>query len=364
MARRDLSPIGMSFLDAMTCGLGAVVLLYMVINASVRLRSDRVTVDLRAEVERLEQQVLEGHTRLVEVRNAVQKIDQERAITQGLSRRMIETLSDVTEELATFEGSTLARREHINRLKTDIRTLEDDVRRLAAAAPPSDETPGDRTRAHIGDGDRQYLTGLKVGGQRILFLVDASASMLDDTIVNIIRRRNLPDEQKLRAEKWQQSLATVDWLTTQIPRGSSFQIYLFDDSARPVLSDTEGQWLDGSDRDLLDRSLEALRTTVPQHGTNLQAAFDAASSLSPPPDNITLLTDGLPTRAPGSRRSGTVSARQRSRLFDRASRSRPPNVPINVVLFPMEGDPEAASAFWKLAMASRGSFMSISEDWP
>ena len=86
---------------------------------------------------------------------------------------------------------------------------------------PSEEPPGDRLRSFIGDGDRQYLTGLKVGGRRILILVDASASMLDETIVNIIRRRNLPLIAGIQADKWQQAVATVDWVTTQIPREQS-----------------------------------------------------------------------------------------------------------------------------------------------
>ncbi len=364
MSRRTINPIGMSFLDAMTCGLGAVVLLYMVINASVQLRADRITVDLRAETDRLEKEVFEGHDRLVEVRNSVREVENERTITQGLSRRMIETLAEITAELATFEDTTLARKEHLNRLKTDIRTMEEDAKRLSAAAPPTDETPGDRTRHHIGDGDRQYLTGLKVGGRRILFLIDASASMLDDTIVNIIRRRNLPDEQKMRAEKWQQALATADWLTTQIPRDSSYQIYVFNDTARPILIGTENQWLDGSDGEVLGRALRELRGVVPERGTSLFKAFEVAMALNPAPDNITLLTDGLPTVGAGQAKSGTVSARQRAKLFERASQIRPKNVPINIILFPMEGDPMAAAAFWKLAMASRGSFMGVSEDWP
>ena len=39
-------------------------------------------------------------------------------------------------------------------------------------------------------------------------------------------------------------------------------------------------------------------------------------------------------------------------------------MPVNVILFPMEGDPMASPAFWKLAMASRGSFMTPSSAWP
>ena len=56
--------------------------------------------------------------------------------------------------------------------------------------------PGDNVRSFVGDGDRQYLTGLKVGGKRILLLVDASASMLADDIVNAVRRRHFPPETR------------------------------------------------------------------------------------------------------------------------------------------------------------------------
>ena len=363
MTRRRLSPIGLSFLDAMTCGLGAVVLLYILINASVHQRADQLTEGLRAEVDRLEIEVLEDHALMVELRNSVRVTEDERLRASGLARRLIENLEEIRVELATFSASTIARREHINRLKADIRSVEEDAKRLSAATP-SDETPGRDLRAHVGDGDRQYLTGLKVGGKRILFVVDASASMLDDTIVNIIRRRNLPDSEKIRAAKWRQAVATVDWLTTQIPRTSKFQIYTFSDRPRAVLPDTAGHWLDGGDRATLDRAMAALGQVVPDGGTNLFHALAVITGLNPRPDNVTLLVDGLPTKGASKPARGIVSAKERAKLFARAIKNLPRSIPINVVLFPMEGDPMAASAYWQLAMAHRGSFMSLSEDWP
>lgn len=364
MARRHrLNVFSLSFLDAMTCGLGAVILLYMVINSSVRLRSEQLTDDLQGEVDRRQEEVLDGHRRLVELRNSLDDIEREHTVAQGLSRRLIETLDDLQTELATYEQSTLARREHINRLKADLRSLEEEAKRLSAAAP-SEEVPGRRTRAHIGDGDRQYLTGLKVGGDRIFFLVDVSASMLGDDLVNIIRRRNLPLDQRARAPKWQQAVATMDWLTTQIPRSSRFQVYLFAEDSRALIGGSDGQWLDGSDRAVLERAMTDLRAAVPAGGTNLSNGLSAMRQMQPLPDNVTLLVDGLPTMGPSSARSGTVSPKQRARLFNRAIRELPPGIPVNVILFPMEGDPLAPSAFWRLAMASNGSFMSLSEDWP
>ena len=132
MRARDITPVGLSFLDAMTCGLGAVILLFMIINAAVRDHTITVTSDLRAEVDRLESEVLEGHRNLVELRNAVTETDDERALTQGLAQRLIEMLKEIHVELATFEDSTLAQREHINELQADLRSLEEDARRLLA----------------------------------------------------------------------------------------------------------------------------------------------------------------------------------------------------------------------------------------
>ena len=363
MARRRVSVLSLSFLDAMTCGFGAVVLFFMIVNASFGRISGRMTGELQGEVDRLEEEVLEGYQNLVEVKNSLREIEQERVVTAGLSRRLIETLEEIRVELATYQDSTVAQREHINRLKADLKSLEEDVKRLAATAP-SEETPGDKIRTFVGDGDRQYLTGLKVGGRRILFLVDASASMLASTIVNVVRRRNLSDHVKIRADKWQQTLSTVDWLTTQIPRDSRFQIYTFNTAVGSVLPGTHGAWLDGGDRKVLDEAVQRLRGVVPQGGTNLYQALQSIRTLRPAPDNIMLLVDGLPTQGRKPSRRSTISGKDRLKLFKEAVKDLRSKVPINVILFPMEGDPMASSAYWKLALATGGSFMSPSRNWP
>ncbi|MDX1502892.1 MAG: VWA domain-containing protein [Thermoanaerobaculia bacterium] len=361
--RGSFNPFGLAFLDAMMCGFGAVVLLYMVINASVGVRAGRLTGELQGEVDRLEREVLEGVRNLVELRNAVVETDRQRETARGLSRRLLEVLREIELELANLDETTVAEREHLNRLKTDVRTLEEEARRLAGRVTEP-ETPGDRLRSFVGDGDRQYLTGLKVGGRRIFLLLDASSSMLGETIVNVVRRRNLPDERKVQAAKWRRAVATVDWLTTRIPPESRFQIYTFAERAAPALAGTEGEWLDGGDPKRLEEAVVAVRQVVPDGGTNLYRAFEAAAAMRPPPDSITLVTDGLPTQG-GARAAGaTVSARQRLRLFDRAVGALPSRVPVNTLLLPIEGDPMAASAFWKLAMATGGSFLTPSEDWP
>ena len=127
MARRRINVLSLSFLDAMTCGFGAVVLFFMIVNASFGRISGRMTGELQGEVDRLEEEVLEGYQNLVEVKNSLREIEEDRVVTAGLSRRLIETLEEIRVELATYQDSTVAQREHINRLKADLKSLEEDV---------------------------------------------------------------------------------------------------------------------------------------------------------------------------------------------------------------------------------------------
>lgn len=347
----------------MSCGFGAVILVFLIINHSTERRTEEANIDLLSEIARLEEQVLEGKEYLVQIRNNVTILDEKETVTDGLADSIAQDLEKIRVELARLDEDTLASKESVNKLKADLQANEEERRRLEGGVEQGEQR-GDSVRSFIGEGNRQYLTGMQMGGDRILILLDASASMLDETIVNVIRRRNMRTEQKLAARKWQRAIKTVDWLTAQIPPTSQFQIYAFNTTATPLVEGTAGRWLEAGDGSDLNRAVENLRRLVPEKGTSLHAAFAVITSLHPQPDNVYLLVDGLPTQGENIRASGTVTGRQRERLFDRAVRYLPLNIPINIVLFPMEGDPAASSDYWKLAMATKGSFLSPSRDWP
>lgn len=368
MARRRAVPVlGLSFLDAMTCGFGAVILFFMIIQGSVDVRQDRLSEDLTTRVDHLQVEVVEKERRVALLRGALAAENRRIAAARGLSDRLLETLEALRGELADHGAETLAQREELVRLQADLRSLEEQARRLAAVAAQEEaqrRAAGDRVRAFAGQGNRQYLTGLSVGGRRILLLVDASASMLDRTLVNVVRRKNLPAAQRRQAGKWRQARAAVDWLTTQLPPDGRFQIYAFDTAATPVLEGTAGRWLETGDGTSLEAAVAALGELAPRGGTSLERAFEVIRRLEPPPDNVFLLTDGLPTQGRRPPRRTTVSGKERLKLFDQAVASLPSDVPVQVLLFPMEGDPLAASAFWRLAQVTGGSFVTPAEDWP
>lgn len=363
MRRRKVTVFSLSFLDCICCGLGAVILLFVIVNAKGALRRNEVTTDLRSQVTRLEKEMLEGKKGLIEVRNTLEETLAELVKTQGLSREVTKIIQENKTELAHYEGRTLASKAHINKLKADIKSIEENLKRLEGRSKAQDDY-GFKLRRFVGQGDRQYITGLKVSGDRIFILVDASASMLDETIVGIIRRRHLSDEAKLKSQKWQQAVATVDWLTTQLPQSGKFQVYTFNETAVPVLDSTEGVWLDAADVGKLNETVGRLHEVVPQKGTSLLNAFSALRKMNPPPDNILLLVDSLPTMGARKPVRKRVSGKRRLSLFERAAAKLPAGVPVNIILYPMEGDPMAASAFWRLAKDTGGSFFSPSRDWP
>jgi hypothetical protein len=197
-----------------------------------------------------------------------------------------------------------------------------------------------------------------------LFLVDASTSMLDDTVVGAIRRRHLSNAEKRESKKWQRAVDTVDWLTTQIPASSKFQIYAFNVKPIPLVEGSEGEWIEASAPGALDGALQALEATVPGRGTSLHHAFAPLATLDPPPDNVYLLTDGLPTQGSKEPLRSTVSPSRRMGHFKSALERLPSGIPVNVILYPMEGDPDAAISYWLLAQRTGGSFLSPSRDWP
>jgi hypothetical protein len=363
MRRKKLNVFSLSFLDIITCGLGAIILLFVLVNAKSAARRDTVTSDLRAETNRIENQVLEEKKNLIQLRNVLEETRAELVKTHGLSRRLIETIKEKEIELADSDKDTLATKGHVNQLKADLKSLEEDVKRLRAGAKAQDEL-GTKLRPFPGHGDRQYLTDLKMGGRRIMILVDSSASMLADTLVGVIRRRNLREKEKLKSPKWQQAVATIGWLTTQLPATSKFQVYTFNETAGPLIADSGGIWLNAADVDKLNQTVARMRKVVPQKGTSLLNAFKAIAEMKPAPDNIFLLADSLPTMGAKKPWGKRVSGKKRLSLFHDAIRQLPSSIPVNIILYPMEGDPFAASAFWKLAKDTRGSFFSPSKDWP
>jgi hypothetical protein len=422
--RRSFNVISMSFLDAMTCGFGAVILFFMIISANVDLRSEEVLEDRSSEARRLELQLTVGRKNLAELRQALASMLTSMAETEAARDRVAAQIEETREELKLLLEDANASEETIEQLEADLAKLESETESLAAQSDTVQQT-GNFIRQIRGEGYRQYLTGLRMGGERILILVDISTSMLDRTLVNVLRRRNMSREAKSQAPKWRQVVDTVDWLTAQIEPGTQFQVIVFNSDAWSIVEGAEGSWVTATDGSELTAAVDALRAIVPgtcspahnaekivdqtaaldrrdsdssddgEEGddtessddrersaeqasrdqretrddrecgaTSLHAAFMAMNQLLPRPDNVFLLVDGLPTIGEFYPSRSGVTGRERYEHFLRASREVGRNIPINILLYALEGDPLSAPAYWTLALTSGGSLMAPSEDWP
>ncbi len=360
--RRQTEVFSMSFLDCMSCGFGAVILFFMIINAQVAQTSEPMQPNLYDQSKKLEVEVLDKRKSLVLEKNNIRELQEDNIQSDNEIERILILLEKLKAELKKYDEDSIAKIQRIEKLKSDIKRLEDEKERLLALEKQFNS--GRKVRSYTGEGDRQYLTGLKVGGERILILVDSSASMLDRKIINILRRRNMSDEIKLRSPKWRQAIASVDWLSAQFPRDSKFQMYTFNNETKPVLKGSDGVWLEVGDGQQLDEAIRNLRRTIPQEGTNMKSALAVINQLNPRPDNVILLVDGLPTMNQSKTDRGMITGQERLRYHYEAEAEVPSGIPVNILLYPMEGDYNAAIAYWLLAYRTGGSFMSISKDWP
>jgi hypothetical protein len=348
--RRNIA-FSLSFLDIMACGFGAVTLLFLILrhNATeIELPDSR----LASEVDLLQEDIRQAEREKVELLNSLEELQLQLVTAQGASQRVI---TDLQEQENSIQSDP----------EDDIAKLRRQVEQLEKETAQMEEVEfGDKVREFLGDGNRQYLTGLKLGGERVMILVDGSASMLADTVVNAVRRRNMDDSQKKQSAKWIWTLRTVEWLLAQLPPSSRFQVYIFNTGAQPATTGTEGEWLDAADSLALEKAVEGLRKFSPGNGTSLINAIATVNDFENKPDNLFLLTDGLPTQGAEPPKKVMVSGRQRRDFFSAAISSLPRGIPVNTILFPMEGDPEAAALFWQLALNTQGAFIAPSRDWP
>lgn len=359
--KREFTTFNLSFLDIMSCGFGAVVLVFLIIDHSIEVQTQDLNQDLMSEVDFLEEEVTEGEEGLVRLRNTLSDTDLQMVEAQGLATRINDDIEEYEALIEALRVDGYDDDDDIDALQAEILALESELKKMQSAAQ---EDGGRSARSYLGEGNRQYLTGLNLGGRNIAILLDASASMLADRLVNIIRLRNMDPALQRKADKWTRAVNTVNWLTAQLPVNADYQLITFNTQATWAVPETAGKWLEVADQTRLEDITGRLDKLTPAGGTSLENAFLALQRLAPAPDNIFLITDGLPTQGRGGPNGSKVSGQARLRHYRQAIKQLPPGVPVNIILAPMEGDPMAASEFWQLAQLTRGSLLSPSKDWP
>jgi hypothetical protein len=347
--RRDTEVFSMAFLDCICCGFGATLLIF-ILTISQKVDIDQATIDAAQE----------------RVRRATQDIK----VSQDDLDRLNRMLAAAQLELESLNAKNTQdqlkltdRQKELLLLLQQTGNLKDALASLLGekkALPTDDQVP-----LSIPNVDRrQYLTGVKLEGELVLFLVRVSGSMLDETVEGVVGRLQDPDFKKREAPKWQRTLRALEWMIASMDPQTHFQILLFNEDTLPILPDRADDWFKATDRQTVGEIVQKLHMIVPQGSANLERAFASVRNLRKLPDAIVLLTDGLPTQGDSFAAGGDVDSDTRIRLFRAAERQLPPRIPVSTVLFPFSGDPAAAALFWRLAIRTHGALVSPSKSWP
>ena len=337
----------------MSCGLGAVILVFML----VKYNEDTSVPEI---------ELLKGDlARLEAVKDVLRRnIDRQLSKSQAVDGR-IQITSD---ELARLEAALADTKKTLSDTQAEYENLRKEVEAIEPIKTEDViESPG--------AGEENYLIGLKVEGQRIAILLDSSSSMTDEILIDVIRRKNSSDREKMAGPKWQRAKRIVQWLLARLPVQSDVSVVAFDAMARQLGAPG---WVNARDAAALGEIIRDLDAAVPSGSTNLQAGLKVIRRQRP--TNVYLITDGLPTEGDSSYKSlspfadcsalwgasNKISGECRLELFNHtlASSAPSPGVPVNVILLPIEGDPEASPAYWSWASTSGGLLISPAETWP
>ncbi len=160
--RRDVDSFSLSFLDSISCGFGAVILLLVISKIFEPIRLEESRDDLEQLIARHEQELNDilGETDVVQrERNTTQtQLESERAKITDLRTELVRIRSTMLNEQDSEYSSELE-----GRLAQAKQSLTEEMRRLLANyKPPVDE---------------YKVGGIPVDSEYIIFLIDTSGSM-------------------------------------------------------------------------------------------------------------------------------------------------------------------------------------------
>ncbi len=165
-ARRDVQIFSLSFLDAICCGFGAIIILFVLSKGGEPMLIEEIEQEMRGLLLRLEQQIHEvrGETQIVnrELDQAVQQLSEEE-----------ERLARLRGDLSRVEGEFAATRSRAEEetgeeaeLAKALQTLTEEMRRLLASIPTRPDSP---------------IGGIPIDSEYVIFVIDTSGSMQNYT---------------------------------------------------------------------------------------------------------------------------------------------------------------------------------------
>jgi hypothetical protein len=348
--RKPVDGFNLAFLDVMACGLGAVILIFILVdfNAFTPTPTD--------EKEKLEQELAAAQTEQQQLKKSIDEVNDKIALESAKQDDVEQAQKDSTQDQSKL----------LRDMSTEMAVVADLENQLAALSKEVEKSANIQMQ---GTGEQNYITGLKIEGSDIGILVDKSASMMGDNLLDVLSKLALSDGQKVSTPKWVRTKRVAQWMLARVPQTSRLSVVTFSDTAETLgIRKIISAKVSGS----MNAIVKDLGAVVPSGGTNLQEGlkvlFDANSNIT----DVYIVTDGLPTLGDGlplncrnfisSKKS--ISSDCRKALFVETVKRAKKGVHYNVILLPIEGDPFATPMYWEWTRVTSGTFLSPAPEWP
>jgi len=162
--RRTIEVFNLSFLDVVSCGFGAIILLLVIIKISEPRVTGRLSIDLTSQLQALQQQqkTIKGDTRILrqQLREKQQQLSQARVKLARLSGN----LSNIKGQYARSRADRDTQAIIEGQLQSAQQSLSAEMRRLQA-------------NQLVRPASRGLIGGVPVDSEYIIFIIDTSGSM-------------------------------------------------------------------------------------------------------------------------------------------------------------------------------------------
>lgn len=161
--RRDAETFSLSFLDAVTCGFGAVILLLVLVKIYEPQTIERSRQNLDALLAKLEQELFDIRGQTAVMNREMITVRESLASKDDLLAQLRGELSKLQGRFAATQDDKLFDNDEVGELAAARQELTEEMQRLLASyKPPEDDTT---------------VGGVPVDSEYILFVIDTSGSM-------------------------------------------------------------------------------------------------------------------------------------------------------------------------------------------
>ncbi|MGB5708835.1 MAG: hypothetical protein WBM41_18655, partial [Arenicellales bacterium] len=162
--RRVVDVFNLSFLDVVSCGFGAIVLLLVIVKIGEPRVIETMTVDLSGQVRKLEDELflIRGETKVLN-RELTEKQEQ-LSISRERLARLKGSLSDLRGQFASTRGDRDTQEIIEGKLLSARQSLDEEMRRLL-------------DQRYVRPVNDSKIGGLPVDSEYVIFIIDTSGSM-------------------------------------------------------------------------------------------------------------------------------------------------------------------------------------------